>query len=290
MDPYIRMLQQGQTLAMIAGLVILALLEHAHPFYDFFRGEPGSRGRHAVRNLLLGALNGLVVSLGFVWLWFLATAWAEANQFGIMNQLSARFGIPGWAHAVGAMLLIDAWMYVWHRVNHVVPFLWRFHRVHHADPHMDVTTASRFHLGEIVLSSLLRVPVLILAGAHLWELLVYETLMFAVVQTQHANIFFPDRLDRALRTVIVTPAMHKVHHSRWQPETDSNYSSLFSIWDRLGRSFRIRKDLSTLRIGLDEMDDERYQTVGGMVRTPFLSIPRSEGAEEDRSVRRSAEG
>ncbi len=277
MDPFIIALQQTQTVVMIVGLILLSFAEHAHPLFDFFGHQPGSRGRHAVRNLVLGSLNGLVVSFGFVWLWFVVTVWADTERFGVMNVLQDAFGLPAWVHALGVMVLLDGWMYMWHRVNHVIPFLWRFHRVHHADPHMDVTTASRFHLGEIVLSSLLRVPVLALAGAHLWELLVYETLMFAVVQTQHANMAFPERLDRVLRTVIATPAMHKVHHSRWRPETDSNYGSLFSFWDRLGRSFRLRKDLSTLKMGLDEMDDDRFQTVRGMIETPFQAVPRSEG-------------
>jgi sterol desaturase/sphingolipid hydroxylase (fatty acid hydroxylase superfamily) len=277
MDPFIFALQQTQTAVMIAGLVLLSLAEHAHPLFDFFGRQPGDRGRHALRNLVLGALNGAVVSFGFVWLWFITTTWADIQRFGVMNVLQDVLGLPAWVHALGVMVLLDAWMYTWHRINHVIPFLWRFHRVHHADPFMDVTTASRFHLGEIVLSSLLRIPVLALAGAHLWELLVYETIMFAVVQTQHANIVFPERLDRLLRTVIATPAMHKVHHSRWRPETDSNYGSLFSFWDRIGRSFRIRENLSTLKMGLDEMVDDRYQTVRGMIETPFQLVPRSEG-------------
>ncbi len=277
MDPYIIALQQTQTAVMVAGLVLLSLAEHAHPLFDFFGHQAGDRGRHALRNLVLGALNGVVVSFGFVWLWFITTTWADTQRFGVMHVLQDALGLPAWVHAVGVMVLLDVWMYTWHRINHVFPFLWRFHRVHHADPFMDVSTASRFHLGEIVLSSLLRVPVLALAGAHLWELLVYETLMFALVQTQHANMAFPERLDRVLRTVIATPAMHKVHHSRWRPETDSNYGSLFSFWDRIGRSFRIREDLTTLKMGLEEMDADRFQTVRGMIETPFQSVPRSEG-------------
>jgi len=90
-----------------------------------------------------------------------------------------------------------------------------------------------------------------------------------VVQVHHANLVLPEPLDRALRVLIVTPAMHKVHHSRLKPETDSNYSSLFSFWDRIGRSFRLRNDLSALHFGLDEFDAEEHQTVLGMLRTPF---------------------
>ena len=106
---------------------------------------------------------------------------------------------------------------------------------------MDVTTANRFHLGEIFLSSILRVPVIALLGLQLWELALYETAMFTVVQLHHANIALPAWLDRGLRVLIVTPFMHKVHHSRWQPES-SNDSSLFSFWDRFFGNIPIARE------------------------------------------------
>ncbi len=254
---------------MIAGLAVLMLWEHAHPFFDYFRQDPNERGVHALRNLLLGGLNAAVVSLVFVGLWGAAALWADQQGLGLLHWLDAAAGLPLWAHALGAMLLLDGWMYVWHRINHVLPFLWRFHRVHHHDPKMDVTTASRFHTGEIVLSSLLRLGVILLAGVYLWELVLYETVMFAVVQFHHANVALPAWLDRALRTVIVTPNMHKVHHSRRQPETDSNYSSLFSFWDRIGRTFRLRDDPSTLEFGLDGWDAPEDQRLAGLLWAPL---------------------
>ncbi len=269
MQSVVAALQKTQTLVMVVGLEILLLLESAHPFFDFFRGIPRERGRHALRNLLVGGLNAGLIVLVFVGLWLMAAGWAGQYRFGLLNQRHLAVALPMWAHAVGALLLLDAWTYLWHRLNHIIPFLWRFHRVHHADTKMDVTTASRFHIGEIFFSSLLRIPLILLLGLHFWELLVYETVMFAVIQVHHANIVLPEQLDRALRVIIVTPAMHKVHHSRLKPETDSNYSSLFSFWDRIGRSFRLRKDLSALHFGLDELDAEEHQTVLGMLRTPF---------------------
>jgi sterol desaturase/sphingolipid hydroxylase (fatty acid hydroxylase superfamily) len=136
---------------------------------------------------------------------------------------------------------------------------------------MDVSTAGRFHVGEIVFSSLLRIPLILLLGVYAWELLLYETVMFAVVQFHHANIGVPPVLDRALRTVIVTPAMHKVHHSRLQVETDSNYSALFSFWDRLARSFKLRPDPRTIDFGLDEFDEPRHETLPGLLRMPLAN-------------------
>lgn len=259
---------------MIAGLVLLLLWEQAHPFFEYFRGRTRERGVHVIHNLLIGALNALLVAVVFVSIWYAVADWAADRGFGLLHWLEQTAGVPRWLHAVGAALYLDAWTYTWHRLNHAIPFLWRFHRVHHYDRKMDVTTASRFHIGEIFLSSLLRIPLIALFGIYFWELLLYETIMFAVVQFHHANLALPDRIDRALRAVIVTPAMHKVHHSRHRPETDSNYSSLFSFWDRIGRSFRLRKNLRTLEFGLDDFDQPEDHTVKGILRAPLENRPR----------------
>ena len=257
-------LQTTQGVAALAGLGLLLLLEGAHPFVELFAARR-QRGRHLARNLVLGAVNSVLVAIVFAGLWVAAAGWAEAHGWGLLRRVA----LPGWLHAAGAVLLLDAWTYGWHRMNHRVPVLWRFHRVHHSDARMDVTTASRFHTGEIVLSSLLRLPVIVVLGVTAWELVLYETLMFAVVQLHHANVAFPPRAERVLNRFIVTPAMHKVHHSRWQPETDSNYSALLSVWDRLFGSFRMRDRLDEIAFGLDAFDGDERQTVAGMLRTPF---------------------
>lgn len=274
MQSILAALQQTQTVALIAGLMILFLWESLSPFYAFFDKSLKNRGRHALRNLIIGGLNAVLVSVLFVGLWFAASVWADELRLGLMHWLQDGTGIPAWIHALGAVLLLDAWTYYWHKINHEIPFFWRFHRVHHSDPNMDVTTASRFHIGEIFFSSLFRIPLIVLFGVYLWELVLYETLMFAVVQFHHANINLPEKVDRAMRAVIVTPAMHRVHHSRWQPETDSNYSSLFSFWDRLARTFRLNPDPKSIRLGLDEFDSDRDQTVGGMLKTPVSNLKR----------------
>jgi sterol desaturase/sphingolipid hydroxylase (fatty acid hydroxylase superfamily) len=261
-------LQQTQVIAMLAGLLLLFLWESLHPFYEHFRGNLKDRGKHAVRNLIMGALNSALIAIIFVGLWFAASVWADDYRFGIMHWLQDSFNLPAWGHAVGAILLFDAWSYLWHRINHEIPFFWRFHRVHHSDPNMDVTTANRFHIGEIFFSSLFRIPLIVLFGIYLWELVLYETIMFAVVQFHHSNVNIPEKIDRLIRAIIVSPNMHRVHHSRWQPETDSNYSSLFSFWDRIAQTFRHNPNPKTIKLGLDEFDKEEDQTVKGMLRTP----------------------
>ncbi len=261
------LLQTTQAGAALAGLVVLLMIEGAHPFFELFRGR-GDRGRHLVRNLALGAVNSVLVAVVFAGLWVAAAAYAQANGWGLLRVAE----LPAWLHAVLAVLALDVWTYAWHRMNHRVPFLWRFHRVHHSDAQMDVTTASRFHTGEIVLSSLLRVPLIVALGVTAWELVLYETMMFAVVQFHHANVALPARVEAVVNKVIVTPAMHKVHHSRWQPETDSNYSAMLSVWDRLFRSFRRREALHEVDLGLAEFDDDAHQSVAGMLRTPLAPV------------------
>lgn len=272
MIPSLESLLAARPIFAIGGLALLLMVETAKPFVHYFRGR--ERWAHAGRNLFLGLLNAGVVAVGFAGLWVLATVWADERGFGLMNFLADSLGAPWWVHAGGAILILDGWTYFWHRINHEIPFLWSFHRVHHADAELDVTTASRFHVGELILSSVLRIPVLVIGGVVAWELVLYEMAMFAVVQFHHANLGLPPSVDRALRGVIVTPAMHRVHHSRWRPETDSNYGSLLSIWDRLFRSFRLRDRPEEIEVGLDEFSEDEHRTVTGMLRMPLAKIRR----------------
>lgn len=251
--------------ASLGWLVVLLTWETAAPFFILF-GSWRERGLHAARNIILGLLNGLVTAMLFAIAWKWVADQAAARHFGLL----ALIALPGWAHALLAVLLLDVWTYWWHRICHLVPVLWRFHRVHHSDAQMDVTTANRFHFGEIILSSLLRLPLLALLGIHFGELVLYETLLQVVVQWQHANIGLPLVLERALRLVVVTPGMHKVHHSRAQPETDSNFASLMPVWDAFFGSRRWRTDPENIRLGLDGHDRAERQKLGGLLREPFL--------------------
>jgi sterol desaturase/sphingolipid hydroxylase (fatty acid hydroxylase superfamily) len=273
MDDALHNLNQWRSISSVMVLTLVLAWESLVPFLTYFAGSTGERVRHGLKNLVLGVINSLLTGFGFAALWWTTAQWAQAHEFGLLNWIP----MPGWARLAGAFLLFDAWMYWWHRLNHRVHFLWRFHRTHHSDPKMDVTTANRFHIGEIALSSVLRVPVIALFGLQLWELALYELAMFTVVQLHHANIALPAWLDRALRVILVTPFMHKVHHSRWQPETDSNYSSLFSFWDRLFRSYRLRDDPRTLRFGLDEFNRPEDHTLRGLLATPLKQVQRATG-------------
>jgi sterol desaturase/sphingolipid hydroxylase (fatty acid hydroxylase superfamily) len=273
MAEFLSELGRFKTAASQTLLVLLLAWVSWTPFFAYFTRASAERARHALKNLTQDVINAVVTGLLFLGLRWSAAAWAEQRQFGLLHWLPP----PDWARLAAAFLLFDAWMYWWHRLNHRVPFLRRFHRTHYSDPRMDVTTANRFYAGEIAFSSVLRVPVIALLGLQLWQLALYELALFSVVQFHHANIALPAWLDRALRAVIVTPFMHKVHHSRWQPEPDSNYASLFSFWDRLFRTFRLRDDPRTLRPGLDEFSRPDEHTLAGLLATPLKQVQRTTG-------------
>lgn len=256
-------------------LVLFWCWETWRPFF----GQAEGRVRHAARNVAIAIFNTTFLGLAFVSVTVMIADWTETNQYGLLHVLD----LGGPVQFVLALILLDGWLYVWHRANHAIPLLWRFHRMHHSDRHMDVTTATRFHLGEHIGASVLRLGLIPLLGFEVWHLVVYDTLVIVITQFHHADISI-GRLDPWLRWLIVTPNMHKVHHSDWQPETDSNYSTVLSIWDRLFGSFRMRPNVETLVFGLKEFTAPTWQGVWGMAKTPFVTpTPPSPAAASDKT-------
>jgi sterol desaturase/sphingolipid hydroxylase (fatty acid hydroxylase superfamily) len=145
-----------------------------------------------------------------------------------------------------------------------------------------------FHLGEHVGANVLRLGLIPLLGFQIWHIVLYEMLVVAITQFHHANISL-SRWDRWLRLLIVTPDMHKVHHSRLRTETNSNFSTLFSFWDRLAKTFRMRPNPNTLDFGLDEFDQPRWQTFWGMLKTPFVSPQPGRSADGETPRNKKAE-
>ncbi len=250
--------------ARAAPILLLALFWVWETWRPFF-GQRESRWRHALYNLAIALPNAVILGLVFGFVVATAADWTAENHFGLFNTV----GLNGPLRFVLALVMLDGWMYIWHRANHTIPFLWRFHRMHHSDRRMDVTTATRFHLGEHIGSSVLRVGLIPLLGFEVWNLVVYDALVIAITQFHHADVSI-GRWDRWLRLFIVTPDMHKVHHSDWRCETDSNYSTVLSVWDRLAATFRMRSDPKTLVFGLGEFTDPGWQTWWGMMKTPFV--------------------
>ena len=254
----------------VGAAVCLALLWSVEGLAPMFEGR-NARVRHDLVNVALGVFNALVASGIFAGVTLAITAWSGAHGYGLLHQIP----LPAGVRLVAAVILFDAWQYVWHRLNHRVPILWRFHAVHHSDADLDATTALRFHTGEIVLSSIARLAVLPALGLTIQELLVYESVLLPVILFHHSNIRIGERHDRWMRTIVVTPRMHWVHHSDRRPETDSNYSSILSIWDRIFGSYRLRKDVGAIRLGLG-LPDREWRELRGILSMPRRLIA-SEG-------------
>ena len=220
------------------------------------------RRQHVVPNV------GLTI---IVLLTNLALSFAAAGVAGYAvshrTGLLFRMQLPDWANVVIGIAALDLFAYVAHVLLHKMPFAWRFHRVHHSDEAVDVTTAFRQHPGETVWRVLWQLPAIVLFGLPLWIVAVYLAVSATNAQFEHASIRLPEGWDRALRLLFVTPDMHKVHHSRLQSETDSNYSNIFSVWDRLFGTYTSRVDFRTLRYGLDDLHDRA--TFLRLLRMPF---------------------
>ncbi len=267
-EQWVWSLSQGR---YVAAAAVLALLWTAEAVAPMFSGR-ARRTSHIASNLGLAAVNAAVAH-GFAFAILVATESARAHGFGLLHWPA----LPVWAQWVLALILVDCWQYWWHRMNHTVPLLWRFHAIHHSDAELDASSGVRFHTVEIALSLLARLAVLPLLGVTVPQLVLYEAISLPVILFHHSNIRLGRRADSALRWLIVTPWMHWVHHSRWQPETDSNYSSLLSVWDRLFGSFRLRDKPQTINLGLDGWEERDWRTLPGMLAAPFRRRRRGDG-------------
>jgi len=240
---------------------VIFTLEGVFPHYQ---GRT-ARVKHAVPHVLTAIMNGFLTRFILAGVTIEAIGWAERSSLGLAHLLP----LPAPTRPVLVFVLFDIWMYFWHMANHRIGFLCRFHRAHHADIAMDTTTALRFHPGELILSTFSRLPVIILLGIDFPQLIFYETLLNLSTLFHHSNLAVPERWDRVLRTVMVTPNMHRVHHSVERSETDSNFTSLLSFWDRLYRTFRIREDTYSITIGLPSFRESKYQRLWGFLITPL---------------------
>lgn len=247
----------------VIAAVLLATLWTVEALAPMYVGHK-RRLLHGAANLGLAACNA-VVAYGFAFAILAVMEWSRVEGIGIAHHVAG----PTWVRWVVALLMLDCWQYWWHRINHRVPFFWRFHAVHHADAEMDATSGVRFHTVEIVLSMLARLAVLPVLGITVPQLVLYELLSLPVILFHHSNIHLPRPADSTLRWLIVTPWMHWVHHSDLQPETDSNYSSFLSVWDRLFGSFRLRDEPRNIRLGLTGWEPADWRGLAGMWLAPF---------------------
>lgn len=200
----------------------------------------------------------------------------ETLQFGL-NYL---YNLPSGMEGAIAFLLLDYGNYLWHILNHKLPFLWRFHLVHHTDRDLDVTTAIRFHFGELIGSVFFRGAITFLSGASPLIVLIYEIFFEGATQFHHSNLKLPFTLEKALNKLIVTPRMHGIHHSMIRQETDSNYSVIFSFWDRLHNTVRLNVPQDKIVTGVPSYSNPDELTIGYLLKLPFTKIRKWEATNE----------
>jgi sterol desaturase/sphingolipid hydroxylase (fatty acid hydroxylase superfamily) len=194
-----------------------------------------------------------------------AATWAGKHDLGLARMVP----MPAWLAGAVALLVLDYSMYLWHLANHRWSLFWRFHRVHHSDLDLDVTTAMRFHFGEIGFSVLVRTVQVVVAGASPAVALLYEVLLELSTQFHHSNLRLPLALERPLSWLIMTPRAHGIHHSIEAREMNRNYSNFLMIWDRLHGTLKVDVPQDKIVIGLPDLRDERKLRPWQLFLMPF---------------------
>lgn len=224
-------------------------------------------------NVSLGALGMSLTSWVAPMLTVAAANLASTRAWGVLHQVDV-----AWTVSVSVSILaFDLVLYTQHRLLHASPVLWRFHRVHHADVDVDATTALRFHPGEALISRLAPAATVVLMGAPVEAVVVSELLVMITGPFTHANVRLPLGADRALRRLLVTPDMHRIHHSSEPPETDCNFGVAFSVWDRLLGTYQPepRDGHARMTLGLADLRDARYWTLPWMLALPLVGRRRT---------------
>jgi sterol desaturase/sphingolipid hydroxylase (fatty acid hydroxylase superfamily) len=247
---------------LLGGLTFFLLLESGIPLFR----QKYDRTSHTAINLLFTATTVIINFLmAFILLW--ACDFVVAQKFGILQWLP---DMNFWLYTMVGLLLLDLiGAYLVHWAEHRVKWMWRFHLIHHTDPNVDTTTANRHHPGESVFRFVFTTAGILLAGAPIYIVMMYQSMSAALSQFNHANILFPKWLDRAMSWLIVTPGMHRVHHHYTLPYTDTNFGNIFSIWDRLFGTFA-EMDNEKIIFGIDTYPHpEEHSDLGRLMKIPF---------------------
>ncbi len=245
-------------------------------FALLFAAETGWRLRKRVQGRWQRIIINTFVSLpAFALLRFFflpIVVWLALQNEGWRFGLNYLYQLPIWAEGAIAFLLLDYTNCVWHLLNHKLPSLWRFHLVHHTDLDLDVSTATRFHFMEIICSVVFRGAAIVLTGASPLLVLVYEVVFEAATQFHHSNLKLPLNVERILSKAIVTPRMHGIHHSMVRNETDSNYSVIFSFWDRVNGTLKLSIPQDLIVTGVPSYSNPKELTSRFLLLMPFKKI------------------
>ena len=247
--------------AGLIGVGVLVWLETKRPL----RREVESKPVRSGRNLAVAVLAALALQLTEKPVATRLTELVERENLGLLK--AAR--LPRWLETVLAVVLMDYTLYVWHVLTHKFPFLWRFHLVHHIDRDLDASTALRFHFGEMVISVAWRAAQILAIGVSPASLRAWQFFLFPSIIFHHSNLRLPENLDKALQNLIVTPRLHGIHHSIVKAETDSNWSSGLTVWDKIHGTFRGDVAPEEITVGVPAYQNENEITLIEILPLPF---------------------
>src|SRR5579862_9129469 len=256
-----------RTLILVIGLLVFWVLEGIIPLVSFNY----KKLRHAGLNLFF-TLTTILINFGFAYLTIMGSDYTSSRHLGLLYIVR----MPVWLFAISGLLILDfvgAWLIHW--IEHRVKWMWKFHIIHHADTWVDTTTANRHHPGESIFRAVFTFFGVVLAGAPIWLLFLYQSLSVLFAQFNHANISLPKWVDHLLSWFIVSPDMHKVHHHYKRPETDTNYGNIFSFWDRIFGTYRF-KPTNQLTYGLDVLAGRNEGSIKDQLALPFDKTVRSD--------------
>ncbi|WP_047416184.1 sterol desaturase family protein [Cellulophaga sp. Hel_I_12] len=261
-----------RSLILVGGITFFWLLEGALPLFKFSY----KKWKHALPNLFF-TLTTIIINFALAFLLLKTSDWTVANNFGVIQWVS----LPLWAYILVGVLLMDfIGAYLAHYVEHKIKPLWMIHLVHHTDHHVDTTTANRHHPLESMIRFTFTLMAVLVVGAPIGIVMLYQSLSLISTQFTHANIKLPKKVDAAISWVLVSPDMHKIHHHYVLPYTDSNYGNIFSLWDRLFGTFK-KFDRDAIVYGVDTFPDEvENSNLKSLLKQPFHKYRKPTRVEE----------
>jgi sterol desaturase/sphingolipid hydroxylase (fatty acid hydroxylase superfamily) len=262
-----------RSLLLVGGITFFWLLEGALPLFRFNY----KKWRHAIPNLFFTGTT-IVINFSLAFLLLHTADWVQANNFGIINWMP---DMPLWLYILLGVVLLDFFgAYLAHFTEHKIKPLWMIHLVHHSDHKVDTTTANRHHPLESVIRFGFTLFGVLVVGAPIAIVMIYQSMSLVFTQFTHANIKIPRSIDKLLSYIIVSPDMHKVHHHNLLPYTDANYGNIFSIWDRLLGTY-MHLDRDKIVYGVDTFPDEKINSsLKELLKQPFQKYQKPTNLKE----------
>ena len=231
-----------------------------------YRPSSVSKIKRWINNLALTLFNSILINLIFSTAIVLTATYMQTYKMGVLNMVQA----PSWLKILVTVAFMDFMLYVWHLLNHEMPLLWRFHRIHHSDLNMDVSTATRFHIGELTISAVIKLSLILFLGASPMGVLIFESVLVLCAQFHHSSLKVPEWFETFWWILFVPPSMHRIHHSVIIKERDTNYGTIFSLWDRFLGTLLTNVDQAKICIGVGAYQEPDKLNFHQLLAMPFI--------------------